>query len=453
MTGQQEITTVGSRLALKLLSDGDVAAVHSAALASLGGNAAAAEEALAAAPRAPVLGGRVEAHDVTLGEGRCRLAGGGPAARVCPREGGDPRPATAADLEEACRLADALPEVAVVSGPPARAAGETALGELAACLAATSKHVQAVALRTAGEARAAVRLAHAVAGSADEARRRPPLSLRAGGDGLDAALVFARAGLPVAVVAPRCGAAPGATAAAAALQDARPVSPADIGAALVRHHAAVLDACAAVQAAAPGAPFLYLADPALAGLPPAGPAAVIFQLAAVQLAARSGLPVYAAGLATSAHESDWQASTQGALATLVATAARADLTGGAGTLGSGAAFSLQQLVMDSEIFSWNAAIAAGIAVDDETIALDTIAEVGIGGNYLGQRHTRRHMKDVWRPRLLDRSMWDAWIASGCEGAYEKATALVEESLGEHAVEPLGDELRGTLARIVAEAGL
>ena len=49
------------------------------------------------------------------------------------------------------------------------------------------------------------------------------------------------------------------------------------------------------------------------------------------------------------------------------------------------------------------------------------SEVDICGNFLGQRHTRRHMKDVWRPRLLDRSMWDAWIASGREGAYEKAT--------------------------------
>ena len=88
--------------------------------------------------------------------------------------------------------------------------------------------------------------------------------------------------------------------------------------------------------------------------------------------------------------------------------------------------------MDSEVFSWTTFIAAGIDVDEETIALDAIKQVGIGGNYLGQRHTRRHMKDVWRPRLLDRTMWDAWIASGREGAYEKATALAEQLLAEHA---------------------
>jgi trimethylamine--corrinoid protein Co-methyltransferase len=129
------------------------------------------------------------------------------------------------------------------------------------------------------------------------------------------------------------------------------------------------------------------------------------------------------------------------------------VTGGAGTLGAGAAFGLQQLVMDSEIFSWNAKIVAGIEIEDETIALDAIKQVGIGGNFLGQRHTRRHMKDVWRPRLLDRTMWDAWIASGREGAYEKASALAGRLIAEHAPVPLGGDVVGTLQRIAARSGL
>ena len=215
----------------------------------------------------------------------------------------------------------------------------------------------------------------------------------------------------------------------------------------------MLAGCAAVQAAAPGAPYFYVADPAAAGLPAAGPSAALFQLAAAQLADLVGLPIVTGGLRTTSHEPDWQACTQGAFASLSTAAAGADVTGGAGTLGAGAAFSPQQLVMDTEIFSWNAMIAAGIEVDDETIALDAIKQVGIGGNYLGQRHTRRHMKDVWRPRLLDRSMWDVWIASGREGAYEKATALAEQLLAEHTPLPLGAEARGTIERISAGPGL
>ena len=458
------ILTTRARLALRVLSDDDVARVHAAALELLGAEGSTAAAAAQSAPSTFVLAGRVPEHDVTLGAGLAWLAAGAPTAgpagvpeRVRPLAGGDSVPATVEDLDQAVHLADALPQVAVLAGPPLRAAGVPALGALARCFAGTGKHVMAGLLSTAGEAEAAVTMAAAVAGSADEARRRPPLSLCGGADALDAALVFARAGLPVGVVLAPADAAAGVpappSAPSAMTGEAGPAAEPDLGPALVRHHAGVLAGCAVVQAAAPGAPFLYVADPAAAGLPSAGPSASLFQLAAAQLAAHVGLPLVAGGLRTASHEPDWQACQQDAFASMTTTASGADLTGGAGTLGAATAFSPQQLVMDSEIFSWNAAIAAGVNVQDETIALDAIKQVGIGGNYLGQRHTRRHMKDVWRPRLLDRTIWDAWIASGREGAYEKATALATRLLAEHGAVPLGAEARGVIERISAGPGL
>ena len=436
------IMTTPAHLALRALSADDLARVHTAALELLGAEGAAADAAAQSAPGSFVLAGRVSGHDVFVGAGQVWLAAGIPTAgpagvpsRVRPLAGGDPVPPTAADLDAVCRLADALPEVAIVAGPPVRAAGETVLGELARCFAGTSKHLMAAGLTTAAEAEAAVAMATAVAGSAEELRRRPPLSLCGGPAALDAALVFARAGLPVGLSMPRGDETD------------------DLAAAIVRHHAGVLVGCAAVQAAAPGAPFLYTADPVAVGLPAAGPASTLFQLAAAQLADHVGLSIVAGGMRTGSHEPDWQACTQDSFAALSTLAAGADVTGGAGSLGAGTAFSLQQLVMDTEIFSWNAKIAAGITVDEEAVAFDTIAQVDIGGNFLGQRHTRRHMKDVWRPRLLDRSMWDVWVASGREGAYEQASALAGRLLAEHEVVPLGDEVSGTLLRIVAEAGL
>ena len=455
------ILTTRARLALSVLSADDVGRLHAAALELLGADGAAAEAAAQSAPSTFVLAGRVPEHDVTLGAGLVWLAAGaataGPAGvpeRVRRLAGGDPVQATVADLDDAVRLADALPQVAVLAGPPLRAAGLPAPGALARCFAGSSKHVMAGLLTTAAEADAAVEMAATVAGSADEARRRPPLSLCGAAAALDAALVFARAGLPVGVVLAPADAAAGVPASPSAtagqiLADAAP----DLGPVLIRHHAGVLAGCAAVQAAAPGAPFFYVADPAAAGLPAAGPSASLFQLAAAQLAAHVGLPLVAGGLRTTSHEPDWQACQQDAFVSMTATASGADVTGGAGTLGAATAFSPQQLVMDSEIFSWNAFIAAGIDVDDETIALDAIKQVGVGGNYLGQRHTRRHMKDVWRPRLLDRTMWDAWIASGREGAYEKATAIAEQLLAEHAPVPLGAEARGVIERVSAGPGL
>lgn len=456
------ILTTEARLALRAMSDDDVRRLHAAALELLGAEGAAAEAAARSAPSAFVLAGRVPEHDVALGAGRVWLAAGAATAgasgvpeRVRPLAGGDSVPATAADLDEAVKLADALPEVAILAGPPLRAAGVPAPAALARCCGGTSKHVMTGLLTSAADAETAVELAAAVAGSAEEARRRPPLSLCGGAAALDAALVFARAGLPVGLVlAPADAAAgvPAPTAASSSTAEAAAAAP-DLGSALIHHHAGVLAGCAAVQAAAPGAPFFYVADPTTAGLPAAGPQASLFQLAAAQLAAHVGLPLVAGGLRTTSHEPGWQAGQQDAFSSMTTTASGADVTGGAGLLGAATAFSPQQLVLDTEVFSWNAFIAAGIKVDDETIALDAIRQVGIGGNYLGQRHTRRHMKEVWRPRLLDRTMWDVWVASGREGAHEKATALAEQLLAEHAPVPLGAEARGVIERISAGPGL
>jgi trimethylamine---corrinoid protein Co-methyltransferase len=457
------VLTTRAHLALRVLSNDDVARVHAAALELLGADGAAAEAAAQSAPSGFVLAGRVPELDVTLGAGLVWLAAGAATAgeagvpeRVRRLAGGDSVPATAADLEDAIKLADALPEVAVLAGPPLRAAGVPAIVAVARCLSGSGKHVMAGLLTSVDDAETAVEAAVAAAGSAGEARRRPPLSLCGGADALDAALVFARAGLPVGLVLAPADPASGAEAlpsSPSATAGAAPHADVDVGPALVRHHAGVLAGCAAIQAGAPGAPFFYVVDPAAAGLPAAGPQASLFQLAAAQLAAHVGLPLVAGGMRTTSHEPDWQACQQDAFVSMTTTASGADVTGGAGLLGAAAAFSPQQLVMDTEIFSWNAFIAAGIQVDDEVIALDAIKQVGIGGNYLGQRHTRRHMKEVWRPRLLDRTMWDVWIASGREGAYEKATALAKQLLAEHTVVPLGAEARGVIERIIAGPGL
>jgi len=50
-------------------------------------------------------------------------------------------------------------------------------------------------------------------------------------------------------------------------------------------------------------------------------------------------------------------------------------------------------------------------------------------------------------------MWDAWVASGREGSYEMATTLAKQLLREHETVPLPEQVRATLERIVAEAGL
>lgn len=456
--------------------------------------------AAAAAPERVVLGDRGGAGETVLLAGAGLLAAGGqPAARV--HSGGETHGATAADLIDACRLADALPDVAVVAAPPvqtdaavgrvvhgspgvpggpegtggAGVAGDAAASDVvmardgasplagaAVTLRTTAKHLLVVGVTSATEAVALCRMAAVLRGDDEDLRRRPPLSLLGGAGSFAAALTFARAGLPAgALVETPAGAA------GRGLTDPAGTAPADrapavstsadrggaVTDALVRYLADVLAANAAVQGAAPGAAFVAPVCPALAGLPATGPETTAFMVAATQVLARAGLPAAAGAFATSAPGVDWKAGTEGSFAVLACLMAGAALVTGAGTLCGGADFSPAQLVADAEIHSWCAKVAAGIPVDEETLAVDVIRQVDACGNFLGQKHTRRHMKDVWRPRLLDRTAWDAWVAGGRKGAAEKAVELAGTLLAQHEVALLDAETEAKLQRIIATAGL
>ncbi len=64
--------------------------------------------------------------------------------------------------------------------------------------------------------------------------------------------------------------------------------------------------------------------------------------------------------------------------------------------------------MDCEIFSIIQKMMQGIVVNDETLALETIANVGPGGHYLAQKHTRKHMRELFMPAFMDRRPYSEW---------------------------------------------
>jgi trimethylamine--corrinoid protein Co-methyltransferase len=345
--------------------------------------------------------------------------------------------AAAPDVVAAALLADALPEVAVV-GLPARR-----LAELPAAVGATAKPVLVCGAMSAAQAAAVVAAGAALSGR--DGAPRPPLGVvvhSAEQAELDPLLACARGGLACGFLA-------------------QPVlggeRPASREAALAAVHAATLAACTVQQLAAPGSPYLAPALPAAVeehapgfGLGPAG-VATFTQLA--QLAAHAGLPIAAGFPPTRPAADEWLAAADGTFFALAAALGGAAFLAVAGHTDGGRAYSPAQLVLDAETWSNVAAVGAGITVDDETLARETIAAVGIGGNALSQKHTRRHLRDVWQPRLFDRSAYDVWRREGRRGAPERAAELAGALVAGHEAPPLGAETRETLRRIIATAGL
>jgi len=123
---------------------------------------------------------------------------------------------------------------------------------------------------------------------------------------------------------------------------------------------------------------------------------------------------------------------------------------GLGMLESGITFDFGQLVLDAEFARMIKHTVKGIAVDDETLAVDVIREVGASGNFLVQKHTMKHMRSQSQPEFIDRSMREAWERKGSLQAHEKAMQKVKHILETHKPEPLPRDVPDKIRAIVVE---
>jgi trimethylamine--corrinoid protein Co-methyltransferase len=90
----------------------------------------------------------------------------------------------------------------------------------------------------------------------------------------------------------------------------------------------------------------------------------------------------------------------------------------------------------------------GIVVDDETLALDVIANVGPGGNFLTQKHTRQHMRDIFLPQFMDRRPYSEWETKK-DDARDWALDKARKTLSTHQPDKLDPNVSAELSRVIA----
>ena len=93
----------------------------------------------------------------------------------------------------------------------------------------------------------------------------------------------------------------------------------------------------------------------------------------------------------------------------------------------------------------------GIPVNDETLAVDVMHEVGPAKDFLGHDHTFKHMEEQSQPSLIDRRMREDWQSSGSTDIYQRALEKARHILETHQPEPLPDGVQTTMREIVEEA--
>lgn len=116
----------------------------------------------------------------------------------------------------------------------------------------------------------------------------------------------------------------------------------------------------------------------------------------------------------------------------------------------GVTFDFGQLVMDNEFARMIKHAIQGIPVNDETLAVDVIKEVGPFKDFLSHKHTLRHMRSQSQPVLIDRRRRSKWEQAGGTDIYQRATEKAREILETHKPEPLPDSVLSTLRSIVEE---
>ncbi len=295
-----------------------------------------------------------------------------------------------------------------------------------------------------------LRLYEAVAGGREAHRQRPmiaafvePISpLRFPETGLEILVTCARYGLPI-------GFGP--------MVQAGATGPATLAGTLALENAEILAGVVLAQTFGPGVPVCYGGIPHMMDMRSSqisfgSPEQGLMAVAMAQVARHYGLPVYVNVGLSDSKQVDVQSGLERGMTLLMGALAGADTFGHMGILGADQAGSLQQLVVDNEMAAYVKRVLRGFVVDEETLALDVIREVGIGGNFLGHEHTYEHFREeLWFPTAFDRRRWDEWWADGARTMADWAHERQQQILLEHRPPAPEPELVREIDDIVAAA--
>ena len=293
------------------------------------------------------------------------------------------------------------------------------LHEIHAAITNTEKHVHIISCTKPEQAKFAVEIASAISGDKACLKKRPPVSMLAcpisplaqESEALEAALVFAEAGLPVGFATmPMLGS----------------TAPASVPGLLVTANAELLSAICYVQLVCPGAATYYalfstILNPYTGGCVSSTIHQHFLQFGATELGHFYDLPVMSSyGSGDSKILDSWLTGKEVAIDTMFSYMHQPDMFPGMGLINNDTLLYPEQILLDNEVYQSIQAMAGGIEVTDEDLALDDILENGIKGHFITSNHTAKNLRKLWKDSITKK-----WSKEKRDFLVPQAAAIAE----------------------------
>jgi trimethylamine--corrinoid protein Co-methyltransferase len=233
--------------------------------------------------------------------------------------------------------------------------------------------------------------------------------------------------------------------------------PVNLAGALALQNAEILAGLTLAQLVRAGTPVVYGStsapiDMRTAALAIGAPELSILIAATAEMAKFYNLPCRCGGGLTDAHIPDAQAALESAFSLLTAVRNGSNfILHACGILSSFMCMSYEKFILDEEALAMIRKMVSPVEVSDDTLSLNSIKDVGIGGQFLTQPKTiELCWSEFFIPEILQRKNYSKWQTSGSKRIDEIASEYAQRRLSEYQKPDCDPEIASRLAQFVAE---
>jgi trimethylamine---corrinoid protein Co-methyltransferase len=232
------------------------------------------------------------------------------------------------------------------------------------------------------------------------------------------------------------------------------MAPVTIAGALAQQNAEALAGIAFTQIVKPGAPVVYGGFTSNVDMKSGAPAfgTPEYMKAAMvggQLARRYAVP-YRSSNACAANTVDAQSAWESVFSLWGAINGGANfILHSAGWMEGGLTASFEKTIVDVDLLQMLAEFLEPLTIDDDTLAMEAMREVGPGGHFFGTAHTQsRYRSAFYAPLLSDWRNFESWHDAGSPTALEKAHTVWQDTLARYQPPPMQQSIREELDAFV-----